>query len=161
MYISGLTRDVRATKLAGVLIALLLTATVLLFIKWPNMLNGLLSSAYMPHLTALAWTQATADSLIGLAYLAISGALVYLTYRARSSLPFRWLFLAFGLFIIACGTSHFLDAITVWRPVYVLEATVKVVTALASLSTAAMLLLFRWLRAQEGRKLAGCFWKQR
>ena len=140
MYISGLTRDVRATKLAGVLIALLLTATVLLFIKWPNMLNGLLSSAYMPHLTALAWTQATADSLIGLAYLAISGALVYLTYRARSNLPFRWLFLAFGLFIIACGTSHFLDAITVWRPVYVLEATVKVVTALASLSTAAMLL---------------------
>jgi len=77
-----------------------------------------------------------ADSLIGLSYVAISGTLGYLVYRARKDIPFHWMFLAFGLFIVACGATHFVEVITVWVPVYVFSAIVKVFTAIVSLMTA-------------------------
>jgi two-component system cell cycle sensor histidine kinase/response regulator CckA len=131
-------------RLAQVSIAFL-SAAVALFIAWPKLGHDVLSSAYMPHLycylgsTSLAWTHAIADSLIGLAYVAISATLAYLIHRGRSDLPFHGLFLAFALFIVACGSAHLVEAVTVWVPVYVLSATIKVVTALSSIATAAML----------------------
>src|SRR5580700_6524254 len=122
-----------------------LSAAVALFIAWPKLGHDVLSSAYMPHLycylgsTSLAWTHAIADTLIGLSYVAISATLAYLIYRGRSELPFHGLFLAFAVFIVACGSSHLVEAITVWIPVYVVSAVIKVVTALSSIATAAML----------------------
>lgn len=85
------------------------------------------------------WTHVTADSLIGIAYFAISVTLGYLVYKARRDIPFHWMFLAFGLFIIACGGTHFMEVVTIWIPVYVFSAAVKVFTALASLTTAVVL----------------------
>jgi PAS domain S-box-containing protein len=99
----------------------------------------------MPHLycylgsTSLAWTHAISDALIGLAYVVISATLAYLIHRGRSELPFHGLFFGFAVFIVACGSSHLVEAITVWIPVYVLSAAIKVVTALASIATAVML----------------------
>src|SRR3984885_1071374 len=122
-----------------------LSAVVGLFIAWPKLAHDVLSSAYMPHLycylgsTPLAWTHAISDTLIGLSYVVISATLAYLIYRGRSELPFHGLFLAFAVFIIACGSSHLIEAITVWIPVYVLSAAIKVVTALSSIATAVML----------------------
>src|SRR3984885_5554268 len=122
-----------------------LSAVVALFIAWPNLGHDILSSAYMPHLycylgsTSLAWTHAIADTLIGLAYVVISATLAYRIHRGRSELPFHGLFFAFAVFIVACGSSHLMEAITVWIPVYVLSAAIKVVTALASIATAVML----------------------
>jgi PAS domain S-box-containing protein len=153
-------------KLVYPLIAFVAAAAVLL-ITWPKLAHDVLSSDYMPHLycylgnTTLAWTHAISDTLIGLAYLAISGSLAYLIYRAQSDLPFHWLFLAFALFIVACGSSHLVEAVTVWLPVYVLSATIKVVTALSSIATAAMLpfvvpdimSLVQRARASEARRL--------
>ena len=49
------------------------------------------------------------------------------------------MFLAFGLFIIACGGTHFMEVVTIWIPVYVVSAVVKVFTALASVTTAVAL----------------------
>src|SRR5258708_36920700 len=46
------------------------------------------------------------------------------------------MFLAFGLFIIACGGTHFMEVVTIWKPVYVFSAAVKLFTALVSLMTA-------------------------
>src|ERR1700683_4725116 len=97
-----------------------LSAAVALFMAWPQLGHDVLSSAYMPHLycylgsTPLAWTHAIADSAIGLSYLVISGTLAFLLYRGQSSLPFHGIFFAFALFIIACGSSHVLEAFTVW-----------------------------------------------
>ena len=122
-----------------------LSAVVGLFIAWPKLAHDVLSSAYMPHLycylgsTSLAWTHAIADTLIGLSYVAISATLAYLIHRGRSDLPFHGLFFAFALFIVACGSSHLVEAVTVWVPVYVLSAAIKVVTALSSIATAVML----------------------
>jgi two-component system, cell cycle sensor histidine kinase and response regulator CckA len=124
---------------------ILLSAVVASFIARPKLAHDILSSAYMPHLycylgsTSLAWTHAIADTLIGLAYVAISTTLAYLIHRGRGDLPFHGLFFAFALFIVACGSSHLVEAVTVWVPVYVLSAAIKVVTALSSIATAAML----------------------
>src|SRR5580693_6603258 len=110
-----------------------LSAAVALFIAWPKLGHDVLSSAYMPHLycylgsASLAWTHAIADSLIGLTYMAISGTLAYLLYRGKSDVPFHVLFLAFALFIIACGSSHIVEAVTVWVPIYVLSAVIKII----------------------------------
>src|SRR5262249_24900009 len=49
------------------------------------------------------------------------------------------MFLAFGLFIIACGGTHFMEVVTIWIPVYVFSAAVKLFTAAVSLTTAAIL----------------------
>jgi len=83
-----------------------LSAVVALLIAWPKLAHDVLSSAYMPHLycylgsPSLAWTHAIADTLIGLAYVAISTTLAYLIYRGRSDLPFH------GLFFASRGGSH-------------------------------------------------------
>jgi two-component sensor histidine kinase len=116
------------------------------FLLWPALAVRLFgSNDYLPHMfcylrrPALVWTHVTADSLIGLAYFAISVTLAYLVYKARRDIPFHWMFLAFGLFIIACGGTHFMEVVTIWKPVYVFSATVKIFTALASLMTAVVL----------------------
>jgi signal transduction histidine kinase len=76
------------------------------------------------------------DSLIGLAYVSISLTLGYLVYKASRDIPFNWVFLAFGLFIVSCGFTHFMEVWVVWQPVYWLSGYVKVVTAAASVATA-------------------------
>jgi signal transduction histidine kinase/CheY-like chemotaxis protein len=45
----------------------------------------------------------------------------------------------FGIFLFCCGTTHVIEAWTLWRPVYRLEGVVKTLTAVASLSTALIL----------------------
>lgn len=115
------------------------------FLIWPALLGRILSTGFLPHSycylrqSALVWTHVAADSSIGLAYVAISGTLAYLVYRARRDIPFHWMFLAFGVFIVACGGTHFVEVVTVWIPVYIFSAAVKVFTAIVSLATAAAL----------------------
>jgi signal transduction histidine kinase len=78
------------------------------------------------------------DLLIGLSYVAISAALVWLVYRARRALPFHWVMIAFAAFIVACGATHFMEVWTLnaAQPPYGLSGWVKLVTAIASLTTA-------------------------
>lgn len=115
------------------------------FMIWPRLSERLLATNFLPHLfcylrnPGLVWTHVIADSFIGIAYFAISVTLAYLVYKARRDIPFHWMFLAFGLFIIACGGTHFMEVVTVWIPVYIVSAVVKVFTAAASLTTAAVL----------------------
>jgi PAS domain S-box-containing protein len=115
------------------------------FLIWPGLAHRLMASDFLPHLycylgkPGLVWTHVGADSLIALAYFTISGTLVYLVHKGGSDIPFPWMFLAFGLFIVACGATHLMEVITVWSPVYVLSASVKVVTALASVAAAVLL----------------------
>ena len=87
----------------------------------------------------LLWTHVTSDILIGASYVVISVALAALVHRARRDIPFSATFVAFGLFIVACGLTHFVEVWTLWQPVYWLSGYVKVVTAVASVSTAAVM----------------------
>jgi signal transduction histidine kinase/ActR/RegA family two-component response regulator len=94
--------------------------------------------AWDPH---ILWTSVISDSLIAAAYTVIPFTLVFQIMRKRSDLPFNWMFVCFGTFIIACGATHVMEIITVWTPLYALSSLIKAVTALASVPTA--IILFR------------------
>lgn len=136
---TSVPKRIWAIMAAASLIAL---CTVLL---WPSLSRELLKTDFLPHIfcylrsPGLIWTHVISDALIGLAYFAISVTLAYMIYRTRRDIPFHWMFLAFGLFIIACGGTHFMEVVTVWIPVYVFSAVVKIFTALASVATATVL----------------------
>jgi signal transduction histidine kinase len=102
------------------------------------------NGAYAPHgycllwQPELIWTHVIADSVIALAYFSIPVALVTLV-RRRRDLAFGWAFWLFALFILACGLTHVMAIVTLWKSLYGLEAVVKVITAIASIGTAALL----------------------
>lgn len=84
----------------------------------------------------LAWTHIISDSLIGASYVAISYTLWYLVRRSEGKIPFHWLVLAFGLFIVACGATHIMEVVTIWKPYYWISASIKILTAGSSVVTA-------------------------
>lgn len=114
----------------------------------PPFLKNLLSSGdFMPHahcylwpnVPGLLWLHFISDMLIGLSYVAISATLVWMVYQGRRDIAFHSMFLAFGVFIIACGATHFMEVWTLWNAHYWLSGGVKAVTAAASVLTAVAL----------------------
>src|SRR6266850_401231 len=99
---------------------------------------------FIPHghcylwLPELVWLHVGTDSLIALAYYVMPIILISFV-RKRSDLPFNWMFLMFGAFIIACGTTHVMNVWNVWYPTYWLSAGIKAGTAAVSLATASLL----------------------
>jgi PAS domain S-box-containing protein len=88
--------------------------------------------------TKLLWLHMVSDAVITLAYYAIPLGLVHFV-RKRQDLAFHWIFLLFGIFIFACGTTHLMNLWTLWQPLYVLEGGIKLLTAVASIATAIIL----------------------
>jgi PAS domain S-box-containing protein len=86
----------------------------------------------------LIWTHVVSDSLIALAYLSIPITLVY-SIRKRRDMPLNWMFFCFGVFILACGATHVVEVWNLWHADYWLAGAVKVVTAVASVATAILL----------------------
>jgi two-component system cell cycle sensor histidine kinase/response regulator CckA len=87
---------------------------------------------------ALLWLYVVSDGLIALAYYSIPVGLVYFV-RRRRDLAFKPVFVMFGAFIVACGTTHLLGVWTLRHPDYWLDASVKALTAVFSLGTAAVM----------------------
>ena len=79
----------------------------------------------------LVWLHVTSDILTGVAYYAIAIAMAYFAYKRRD-LPFIMVFLFFGLFILACGTTHFFSAYTIYVPDYWAEGYIKAFTMVVS-----------------------------
>ena len=109
---------------------------------WPSLIG---SQDFLPHAfcylqrPGLIGLHLVSDLLIGCAYVAISFTLAYMVRRAPRDIPFSWMFLAFGAFIVACGCTHFMEVVTLWKPIYWLSGNVKAITALASVTTAVLL----------------------
>jgi signal transduction histidine kinase/CheY-like chemotaxis protein len=109
-----------------------------------NFLRHLFSTEFMPHGMCyfwdpwVLWLNAGADSLIAAAYYAIPFLLFYFI-RQRTDVRFKGIFIAFGVFILACGTTHLMGAITIWHPVYRLDGLIKAITAVASVVTFGMI----------------------
>jgi len=87
----------------------------------------------------LVWLHVVSDAVVALAYLSIPFALLHVV-RKRRDLPFHWMFLCSGLFIIACGASHVMQIWTLWTPLYRVSGVIKAITALAALPTAVLLI---------------------
>lgn len=100
--------------------------------------------ALLPHAFCLSTSPALlgvhllSDALIALAYLLIPWALLRFV-RRRPDVPFGWMAWVFGAFIVACGTTHLLDVVTLYYPIYWFSGVAKVFTAVVSLATAALL----------------------
>jgi signal transduction histidine kinase len=110
-----------------------------------NFVSALLASdSLSPHgmcllwRPELIWTHVTADAVTGVAYFSIPVVLAYFAHK-RPDFGFGWVIWCFVVFILACGTSHFLSIWTLWVPDYGLEALVKAFTAAASVGTAILL----------------------
>ncbi len=86
----------------------------------------------------LIWLYALSDAAIALAYFSIPLAIIVVGQK-RSDLVFRPLLWLFAAFILLCGTTHWLDVLTLWVPLYGLQGLVKAATAVASVATAAVL----------------------
>lgn len=123
--------------------ALALSALVIVFL--PRTTSGIWSSEFLPHAYCYLYDKKllalhlVCDLAIWLAYVAIAVTLAYLVYRNRRDIPFQWMFLAFGTFIITCGFTHFMEAIVLWYPLYWLSGDIKLITAIASVLTAVAL----------------------
>ena len=90
----------------------------------------------------LGWLYIMANIATGLAYLSIP-ILLYKFVKKRKETLFKRVFIWFILFILFCGTSHFVDAIIFWIPLYRLNAVILIMTALISWIT--VFVLYRFL----------------
>jgi C4-dicarboxylate-specific signal transduction histidine kinase len=106
--------------------------------------SKLFSLDFMPHgdcyfwKPEIVWLHATSDAVIALSYYLIPFILIYFV-RKRKDLPFNKIFMMFGVFILACGTTHLMEVWTLWYPIYRLSGIIKAITAVVSIVTAVML----------------------
>jgi signal transduction histidine kinase len=106
-----------------------------------DFLKNILDSDFMAHgycylwRPEIVWLHVASDALITLAYYSIPITLIYFV-RKRRDLPFHWMFLMFGAFILGCGTTHAMEVWTIWHGTYRLAGIIKLVTAGMSISTA-------------------------
>jgi hypothetical protein len=110
-----------------------------------RVLASLFSANYLPHRycylaqPGLVWTNVASDGLIAISYAVIFSCLIWIARKLRD-IPdihgYLWIFLSFGLFIVACGATHLMEVVTVWWPIYPFSAAVKVICLTASIPTA-------------------------
>jgi len=99
---------------------------------------------FAPHGQCLLWQPdllilyTVSDAAIALAYFSIPLALAYFVLKRRD-IAFRWIFVLFCIFIVACGMTHVFDVWTLWNPDYGVAGLVKAFTAVASVATAVLL----------------------
>jgi signal transduction histidine kinase len=109
-----------------------------------KMIEAMRASSFMPHgmcflwQPGVLWLHAVSDAVIAVSYYLIPIALIYFV-RRRRDLPFNWMFVMFGVFILGCGTTHVMGIWTLWWPNYWVDGFVKAGTAAASVVTAALL----------------------
>ncbi|HIB69137.1 MAG TPA: sensor histidine kinase, partial [Phycisphaerales bacterium] len=95
------------------------------------------ASGFVPRAVCGSWTKGevilnnAADLAVALAYLVLPFVLTRLQ-RRRPDLPFSWILVVFGLFIVTCGATHLMEIVLFYHPVYRLAGLIKVLTALAS-----------------------------
>ena len=113
------------------------------------------ANPYVPHGFCLAWEPdlmaalLLSNGLIAVAYMVIAAGLAIQALAPAPVMP-RWLYWGFAAFIFCCGISHVLDDVTLWFPLYRLQALVLAITALVSLF-AAMLPVSIWVARELGR----------
>src|SRR5262249_12299993 len=106
----------------------------------PAILDVFDTSGFMPRWQCGIWSlqlgllHIVSDLAIFAAYTAIPLVIAFFVLR-RKDVPFLRIFWLFVAFIFACGTTHLIEAIIFWHPVYRLAGVVKLLTAGASWAT--------------------------
>jgi two-component system CheB/CheR fusion protein len=82
------------------------------------------------------WLYIISDLITGICYFLIPLSLWVLLYNKNNKYKsFRRVILLFIIFILACGSTHFIDASIFWWPTYRLSALLRFITAIASVVT--------------------------
>lgn len=81
------------------------------------------------------WLYIISDLLIWAAYFTIPLIIINYILKKKAALKFNKAYIYFAAFILLCGSTHFLDAVMFWHPMYRLNALVRLITALVSLAT--------------------------
>ena len=106
-----------------------------------NLLKFFSSDEFMPHGHCFLWRpdlmtlHIASDAIIAFSYYSIPFALLYFVLK-RPDILFRWIAVLFGVFILACGTTHVLGIVVLWYPIYWVDGGIKLVTAISSIATA-------------------------
>jgi hypothetical protein len=104
----------------------------------------LLSSDFMGHgycylwRPEMIWLHAISDALSFLGYLVIPVTLLAFI-RKRRDLPFHWMFVMFGVFILGCGATHVMEIWTLRHGTYRRAELLKAITEGTSVTTAVAL----------------------
>src|SRR5580704_12975881 len=106
------------------------------------------SVSLMPHAVCwaaaprLVWTMVVTNFITFLSYVTICFTLFFLARRTRRVIARDWAYfvIGFALFIIACGSTHLLEVITTWIPIFWVDASVNIITATLSAYVAIMLI---------------------
>jgi PAS domain S-box-containing protein len=102
-------------------------------------------SGFLPRGPAHPWgpsligLHVISDLLIAAVCFTVGFALFTLV-RKQENVPFKWLFVYFGLFLAACGLTCLAEVWTLWQSYHWSSSAIKALTALASVPAAILLL---------------------
>ena len=114
----------------------------------PDLLSTFFANNFIPHghcylwKPGLVWLHITSDAVTTLAYYLVAFAIVYFTNQ-RKDLPAQTVMLLVGFFFIfaLCGTTHLMEVVTLWHPIYWVSGLIKAVTGAWSFYTFTFLLI--------------------
>jgi signal transduction histidine kinase/CheY-like chemotaxis protein len=114
----------------------------------PDHLSTFFANNFIPHghcylwKPGLVWLHITSDVVTTLAYYLVAFAIVYFTNQ-RKDLPAETVMLLVGFFFIfaLCGTTHLMEVVTLWHPIYWVSGVIKAVTGAWSFYTFTFLLI--------------------
>jgi len=81
------------------------------------------------------WLYIISDLTIWAAYFLIPLIILNYLSKKKERLKFQKAYILFAAFILLCGTTHFLDAMMFWVPMYRFNALVRLVTGIVSMFT--------------------------
>ncbi len=102
-------------------------------------------SNFMPHGHCyfwepfIVWSNAISDGLTAISYFIIPVTLFYIL-KKRQDFKFIRIGILFAIFIFSCGITHVLDVVTIWNPIYRIDTIMRLITALASITTSIVLI---------------------
>ena len=98
-------------------------------------------NGFIPHGFCLTWNSpllwltVISDSVMTLSYATYPIGIAYFVWK-RKDLQYRWLYLGFFIaFILTCAGTHLMSVVTIWLPLYWLDAYVKAVSAVVATAT--------------------------
>jgi len=104
------------------------------------------SVSLMPHAVCwaaaprLIWTMVVTNAITFLSYVSICITLFVMAARTRRVIAKDWGYFltGFALFIVACGSTHAMEVVTTWIPVFWIDAITNIITAVLSAWVAVM-----------------------